>query len=185
MNEPQDTKPENELTKAWCYGWKALSPDGCTYYKGDEFEYTLPRPGEKWGPVNTHPDPVQPDGQDCGGGRLHVHNKPTYAYGPPQCWLWYVRYSQSAIVGSSPEKTGVRALQLRRVSRKAFVRMIRLGWMQRANLRCANLRGADLYDANLQDADLQDAVYDVYTRLPNGEQWTPGIGLAAFTEAQS
>ena len=153
VNETLVTEPQIE----YGYGWKALSPDGCTYYNGDEYQYILPRPGEKWGPVNVHPDPAQPDGRDCGSGRFHVHNKPTYQYGPSSCWLWYVRYPKSAIVGSSGEKTGVIALQLRRVSRNSFIRMIRLGWLTGANLYGAYLRGANLDRANLTDANLTGA----------------------------
>jgi hypothetical protein len=153
MTEQQN--PTSNETTAYGYGWKALDPTGCTYYDGQEYAYILPRPGEKWGPVNVHPEPAQSDGQDCGVGRFHVHNRPTYLYGPPACWLWYVRYPLSAVVGQSDEKTGVTQLQLRRVSRKAFNRMIRLGWLAGANLREANLREANLRGANLREADLR------------------------------
>jgi hypothetical protein len=36
MNKSQATKPENEIIE-YGYGWKALSPDGCTFYDGDEY----------------------------------------------------------------------------------------------------------------------------------------------------
>jgi len=155
VETPVIESPETEIE--YGYGWKALDPLGCTYYNGDEYQYILPRPGEKWGAVNVHPDPAQPDGRDCGAGRFHVHNKPTYQYGPSSCWLWYVRYPKSAIVGSSGEKTGVIALQLRRVSRNSFIRMIRLGWLTGANLYGAYLRAANLDRANLTDAHLYGA----------------------------
>ena len=164
VNETLVTEPQIE----YGYGWKALSPDGCTYYEGQEYQYTLPQPSQKWGAVNVHPDPAQPDGRDCGPGRFHVHNKPTYLYGPPGCWLWYVRYAESAIVGSSDEKTGVSALQLRRVSRRAFIRMIRLGWLARANLTRADLCGAGLRGANLTEAYLRGAnLTEAYLRGAN------------------
>ena len=149
------------------YGWKALDPLGCTYYEGQEYQYILPSPGEKWGSVNAHPNPAQSDGQDCGSGRFHVHNKPTYQYGPSSCWLWYVRYPKSAIVGSSGEKTGVIALQLRRVSRNSFIRMIRLGWLTGANLRGANLDRANLHGAF----------------LPDGTRWTPETDMQKWTQS--
>ena len=137
--------------------WKFLTPYGATEYQGNEFVYNLPGRDEKWSKPTMHPDPFDGvDGDDCGPGRLHAMCKPDARYAPPNWWIWGCR-PVGRIVSQSDEKIGAEGLELRRVSKKAFWRMIRLGWLSRANLSGANLSGADLYGANLSGADLYGA----------------------------
>jgi hypothetical protein len=145
-------------TTRYCYGWKFLTPAGTT--ESDDygsFEYSLPLRGEKWSAVTAHPTPAEPDGRDCGPGRLHVMNKIDAKYAPKVWWPWYVRYDTMRIIGGTKEKTSVSQLQLRRIGPKVFHRMIRLGWTKGANLSGANLSGANLSYANLRGADLRYA----------------------------
>jgi hypothetical protein len=142
-------------------GFKFLTPDGATEYDGQRTIYPLPGPDEKWGPELAHPNPAEPDGQDCGPGRYHVMKKPTNPYGPRNWWPWYAQ-STAATVGESNDKFSTTALRLRRISPKVWHRIIRLGWCRGAdlwdaNLRVADLRGADLRGANLRVADLWGA----------------------------
>jgi hypothetical protein len=147
-------------------GFKFLDASGATHRNGIETVYPLPAPGEKWGPEFIHPDPAEPDGNDCGPGRWHVMKKPNARYAPPNWWPWYVR-STGTVLGDSNEKYGTTALQLRRISPRTWHRMIRLGWcsgaeltgsyLYGADLTGANLYGADLYGANLTGADLTGA----------------------------
>ena len=131
-------------------GWKFLSPNGCTYHAGKEFRYNLPRVGEKWGEWTEHPDPAEPDGRDCGAGRLHIMRVFSSLYAPRHWWPWYAE--GEGLIGESAEKLGVARVRLRRVSRDAFLKMMRMG-----RFRCADLRGADLRGANLRGADLRGA----------------------------
>jgi hypothetical protein len=135
-------------------GWKFLTPWGSTQYNEGEFFYPLPAPGEKWGAWIAHPEPVKPDGKDCGPGRLHVMRRLSAKYAPRTWWPWYVQYR--GVVGESDEKVGARELRLRRVPARVFWRIIRL-WGKGANLRGANLWGADLTGANLWGANLWGA----------------------------
>ena len=132
-------------------GWKFLDPTGCTYWDGAEFQYPLPRPGEKWGPWITAPKTADYDGDDCGHGRLHIMNRLDARYAPSNWWPWFAEWR--GLVGRSNEKTGASAVRLRRVSPRVFARIIRLGWCAGAVVRDANLRGADLSDADLRDAN--------------------------------
>jgi len=136
-------------------GWKFLNQYGATEYEGVETIDPLPRPDEKWGPWLTHPEPAEPDGKDCGAGRWHVMKKLSARYAPVGWWPWFCEYR--GIIGESKEKVGVRELRLKRVSKRVFWRIIRLGWCCGADLRYANLQGADLRSANLQGADLRYA----------------------------
>jgi hypothetical protein len=142
-------------------GWKFLNPYGATIYNGVETLYPLPRPDEKWGPWFVHPQPVEPDGKDCGPGRWHVMNLMSADFATDDWWVWFAEYR--GIIGQSTNKTGVREIRLRRVTRKAFIRVIRWGWCRRANLEGANLiranlEGANLYGANLYGANLEGAI---------------------------
>jgi hypothetical protein len=144
------------------YGWKFLDGSCSTTHEGIITSYPVPAPGEKWGPWMEHPRPAKPDGQDCGPDRYHIMKRPSATYAPVGWWIWYARYEDQDIIGESDEKTGVKRVSLRRVTRKSFMRMIRLGWMCdanlcHANLRYADLRRADLCHANLCDANLRDA----------------------------
>lgn len=147
------------MDSEYVYGWKCLTPYGSTINDYGETFYVLPKLDQKWGDWMVHPNPAQFDGNDCGVGRYHIHKKPTFEYATEQAgrWLWYVRARKSNVLGESDEKYGATEIQLRRVSFKAFTRMIRWGWMRGANLYGANLYGADLQRANLCDADLQRA----------------------------
>ena len=136
-------------------GWKFLTPYGATEYNRKETLYPLPQPGEKWGPWIKHPEPAEPDGCDCGAGRFHVMRKLDACYAPTNWWPWFVEWRGS--VGKSDEKLGCHELRLRRVPKRVFWKIIRLGWCRGANLRGANLRGADLRGANLRGAILREA----------------------------
>ena len=137
----------------YVYGFKVLDPTGCTYYNGKVFQYHLPGPGEKWA-VTEHPSPAKPDGKACGAGRLHIHCKLTFEYGPRAPWPWFARARREDVVGSDSKKFGATRIELRRISPRVFARMLRLGWGRPANLRWANLSGADLSWANLRGAYL-------------------------------
>jgi hypothetical protein len=137
-------------------GFKFLDPAGSTHRNGKETVYPLPRPGEKWGPEFIHPDPADPDGEDCGPGRWHVMKRPDARYAPNNWWPWYVQ-STGTVLGESSEKYSTTALKLRRISPKVWHRIIRLGWCRRSNLYGGNLYWADLKGANLYGADLERA----------------------------
>jgi len=144
------------------HGWKFLTPYGSTIYKGEDFVYSLPQPGQKWGPWIEHPDPAEPDGISCGPGRLHVMKKLSADYAPRGWWPWYVEYSDCDVIGESWGIVSVRKLRLRRLNANSFWRLIRLGYCQGsdlwgANLQEASLWGADLQGANLRAANLREA----------------------------
>lgn len=138
-------------------GWKFLDPTGATHHEGEAFVYALPGPDQDWGPWTVHPDPVEPDGEDCGKGRLHVMNGLNAVYAPSAWWPWRAQYS--GVIGESPEKVGAIAIRLKRVSKYDFWQMLRGGegqgaYLRRANLEVANLKGANLKGANLWRANL-------------------------------
>ena len=142
------------------YGWKFLTPWMTTIYNGVETGYPSPAPGKKWSEWMTHPEPSEPDGEDCGKGRYHVMNKPSADYAPRQWWIWFVQYR--GVIGQSNEKVGVRELRLCRVPALSFWHMIRQGkckdlCLNHAYLSYANLSGAYLSHANLSHADLRGA----------------------------
>ena len=142
--------------------WKFLTPNGATEYQNKEFFYNLPEVGEKWGKPTMHPNPLQePDGNDCGPGGLHLMKSFSAQYAPANWWPWYAR-PVGVVLGQSGEKIRAQGVELRRVRKPVFWRMIRLGWLRGAylrgaNLRGANLRGADLREANLCGAKLREA----------------------------
>ena len=137
--------------------WKFLTPNGATEYQGKEFVYNLPQAGEKWSRPTMHPEPLdEPDGRDCGPGGLHLMKHFGAQYAPMNWYPWYAR-PVGKTLGESGEKIRVQGVELRRVNKKAFHRMIRLGWLRWADLSWANLRGADLREANLRGADLREA----------------------------
>ena len=140
------------------YGFKALDQTGCTYFEGQAFVYNLPRRGEQWA-LTEHPEPGQFDGNECGPGGLHVHNRLSLEYGPPGSWPWFARYRVEAVLGSSEQKTRVTQMELRRIHPRVLARALRppFNWGKGANLRWANLSGADLYGADLSGADLSGA----------------------------
>lgn len=141
------------------YGFKFLTPYGSTFYKGVDFYYNLPHNNQKWSDWTLHPSPVrEKDDLDCGPGRLHVMNRLSAAFAPNNWWVWFVRYELDDIVGQSIEKTGVKRVQLRRINKKTFLKIIRMGYLQ----------GADLQGADLREADLREAEYNEYTKWPKG-----------------
>ena len=164
------------MTDKYAYGWKFLTPYGTTEYDDQLFCYNLPLADEKYGAPTSHPDALKTFDTDnnCGPGRLHLMNKLDARYAPKGAWWpWFARYKTPDLVSKSDEKVGVTSLELRRVTKRAFWRMIRLGWCSAANLRDADLRDANLRHANLWDADLWhanlwDARYNEYTRWPEG-----------------
>ena len=135
-------------------GFKFLTPYGATTRRdingreNGETIYPLPRPDEKWGPWFEHPKPTE-DGESCGSGRWHVMRSISAVYAPSDWWLWYVQAEN--IIGESDEKFSCTRLRLRRISRKVFWRMIRLGWCKGANLLNADLSGVDLREANIDN----------------------------------
>jgi len=144
-------------------GWKFLDPTGSTYYEGKQFQYVLPRPGEKWGGVTYAPDPItEDDSKDCGPGRIHLMKRPTNPYGPRNGWPWYAK-AGGIIREGSDEKFWGTSVQLRMVRPAVWHRIIRLGWCSGADLS-----GADLRSAYLRGADLSNARYNDYTIWPDG-----------------
>ena len=143
------------------YGFKALDPTGATYYGSKRFAYPQPRPGEKWGPWFAHPNPAEPDGQECGPGGWHVHKRLSLQYGPPGAYPWFVQWR--GLLGEGADKVRVRELRLRVITPKALARALRppFNWGTGADLRRANLSRADLYGANLSGAN-----HNTYTRWP-------------------
>ena len=137
------------------YGFKFLNPYGATQYNNEDFLYPLPLPDQKWGEWIEHPDPAEPDGNDCGPGRLHVMLRLSAQYAPNDWYPWFVEWE--GLIGESNEKCGVRRLRLRRITTKAFHKIIRTGYCRGADLTGANLRGADLTGANLRGAYLRGA----------------------------
>ena len=142
------------------YGFKFLNPYGATEYDGNDFIYPLPAPDQKWSDWVEHPDPVEPDGNDCGEGRLHVMNTLSAQYAPSNWWPWFCEWE--GIIGASEEKVGVRRLRLRRINKRAFWKIIRMGYCSGAYLRGAYLRGANLSGADLSGAYLRGALNKEY-----------------------
>ena len=138
--------------------WKFLTPNGATEYQNKEFFYNLPEVGEKWGKPTMHPNPLQePDGADCGSGGLHIMNRFDARYAPAaNWWPWYAR-PVGLVLGESSEKTRAQGVELRRVRKPVFWRMIRLGWLRGADLGGAHLGYADLRGADLRGAKLGGA----------------------------
>ena len=158
------------MAEEYVYGWKFLNPYGVTEYGGEETIYPLPGPNEKWGLALSHPNPIT-DGKDCGPGRYHMMRSLDARHAPSNWWPWFAR--GRGIAGKSGEKVGVHTIEIRRVPRRVFWRIIRLGWCKGANLegadlRKANLEGADLGGANLRGADLREAKTDKNTMWPTG-----------------
>ena len=194
------------------YGWKALGNGGCTYFDGLEFRYNLPRANQRWGNWTHAPNqPETADGQSCGAGGLHLHNKPSFDYAPTCPRLYLARYRSEDILGRDHEKTRVRKCQLLHIPLDKWYQLIRNGkqpnltgaHLIHANLTGANLRDADLRHANLTGADLSradlryaDLRYATLSRahltdadlrraiLPDGSQWTPDIDMTQFTKEQ-
>jgi hypothetical protein len=50
-----------------------------------------------------------------------------------------------------------------------------------SNLKGVNFKGARLYNVNFGGADVQDVLMDVFTILPNGEQWKNGVELTIYS----
>ena len=136
-------------------GFKFLNSYNATTHEGNDFVYPVPPPGEKWGPWFPHPEPAEPDGEDCGAGRIHVMKKLDARYAPTQWWPWFCEYR--GVIGESDEKLGVREIRLRRISQKIFWKIIRLGHCRGAYLAGAYLVGADLAGANLVGANIAGA----------------------------
>ena len=143
------------------HAFKLLDPTGATYRQrrdgSTEMVYTLPRPGEKYGPWMEHPHPTEPDGKACGPGGFHAHKRLSWAYAPLRAWPWWMEWED--LIGEDEDKVRVRRCRLRRIAPKLLWRAMRrpFNWGKRAYLRGANLRRADLRGANLSRADLSDA----------------------------
>ena len=136
-------------------GFKFLNGYNATTYTGKDFIYPVPGPGEKWGPWFLHPEPAEPDGDDCGAGRIHIMKKLDARYAPNHWWPWFCEYR--GVIGESDEKLGAKEIRLRRITESVFWKIIRLGHCSGANLWRADLRDADLRGANLWGADLRGA----------------------------
>jgi hypothetical protein len=141
-------------------GWKFLTPYGATEYDGTETIYPLPQSGEKWGPWFEHPEPGIVDGAPCGPGGWHFMRRPDARYAPRNWWPWYCQVN--GILGQNQERGRAVKIRLRRINKRTWWRIIRLGWCSGADLRYANLRAANLFaaylfGANLIGADLRGA----------------------------
>ena len=145
------------------YGWKFLTPLGSTEgndVPGNEHKrgqaaatyYELPRPGQKWGEWQVHPQPHAPDEKDCGDGRWHIMKRMDARYAPESWWPWFAEYR--GVIGESDEEIGASELRLRRVRPEVFWRIARFGYLQNAHLYGAHLSGANLIGANLCGANL-------------------------------
>jgi len=140
--------------------WKFLSPNGATEYGGKEFFYNLPANGKKWSAPTWHPNPLdEPDGRDRGPGRLHLMKEFDAKYAPSNWWPWYAR-PVGVVLGESDKKVSCQGVVLRRVPKRVFWRMIRLGWLRGADLRRSHLQDANLRGANLRGANLREAILE-------------------------
>jgi len=117
-------------------GFKFLDPSCCTYHNGKAYAYPVPVPGEKWGPWFKHPEPAEPDGDDCGPGGWHIMKRLNASYAPRNWWPWAAQ--GRGLVGESNQKARVHEVRIRRISRYVFWRALRLGWGKEANLRGAD-----------------------------------------------
>ena len=116
-------------------GFKFLNGYNATTHDGKDLVYPVPAPDEKWGSWFAHPKPAEPDGKDCGEGRLHVMKKLDASYAPDNWWVWFCEYR--GVIGESSEKLGVREIRLRRITRKVFWKIVRMGNCRHADLRHA------------------------------------------------
>jgi hypothetical protein len=156
--------------------FKFLDASLATHYKGVETVYPVPAPGEKWGPWLEHPEPVEPDGGDCGPGGYHLMKVCSAEYAPINWWPWW------AEVGESARKARYHRVRLRRISPAVWYRALCLGWGRSANLRNANLRNANLRNANLRSADLRNA--DLRNaNLRNADLWNADLRYANLWNA--
>jgi hypothetical protein len=106
-----------------------------------------------------HPEPATvPDGSDCGPGAFHIMLGWNASYAPNNWWPWYAQIR--GVVGKSHEKARGIEIRIRRIERKTFWKIARLGYLKGANLSWADLSWADLYGADLSGADLSWA--DLY-----------------------
>jgi hypothetical protein len=124
-------------------GWKFLTPYGATEY-GVETIYPLPQPGEKWGPWFEHPEPGIIDNEPCGPGGWHFMHRLDARYAPLNWWPWFCQVD--GVLGQNEEKGRAIKIRLRRINKRTWWRIIRLGWC-----RGANLSGADLSEADLSN----------------------------------
>jgi len=139
------------------YGFKFLNPYGATEYNGVETIYPLPKGNEKWGPWFEHPNPAKFNGEECGPGGWHVMKNLSADCSPTDWWVWFVQWR--GLIGQGNEKIRVAEVRLRRIDKRTFWKIIRMGYCRGANLRgvhlqLADLHGADLRGVNLQKADL-------------------------------
>ena len=135
-------------------GFKFLNPNGATIYEGEEYPYILPQPGEKWGAWFKHPSPSKPDGQPCGYGGWHISKRLNDKWGICR-YPWFAE--GRIILGEDRDKIRVVEIRLRRIPRKLFEKLLRIGWGKNSNLRNADLSDTNLRNANLSSADLSDA----------------------------
>jgi hypothetical protein len=135
--------------------FKFLDPSCCTHRNGKYYPYPTPAPGEKWSEWMEHPEPAEPDGEECGPGGWHVIKKLSAKYAPTVWWPWAAQVR--GVLGEGSDKLRVRAVRLRRITPTLFWRCIRLGWCCRANLNGADLRDANLCGADLRSVNLFDS----------------------------
>jgi len=136
-------------------GFKFLDPTGATYYEGKRFQYNLPHRGERFA-VTVCPDAImEPDGEDCGPGGLHLMKYLDARYAPNIWWPWHARGYH--VLGQGTEKARVTEIWLRPIAPKMFHRLLRSGFGAAHDLYGADLSGADLSGADLSVADLSRA----------------------------
>ena len=137
-------------------GWKFLAPDLGTHSKYGNFYYVAPRPDQEWADWTVHPEPGQPNDNDCGPGGLHIMLDLDACYAPTNWWPWRVRWLSEDELGRSYKKVRVIKLQLKRVPPRTWWRYLRR-FGHRTNLRGAHLTEAYLVKANLEGANLEGA----------------------------
>jgi uncharacterized protein YjbI with pentapeptide repeats len=132
-------------------GFKFLNPNGATIYDGKEYPYILPQPGEKWGAWFKHPDPAKPDRQACGYGGWHISKRLNDEWGKGR-YPWFAE--GRIVLGEDEQKIRVVEIRLRRVPRKLFEKLLKIGWGKYSTLRRSDLSGSDLSGSDLSGSNL-------------------------------
>jgi hypothetical protein len=130
-------------------GLKFLDPALCTEHEGVRTSYVSAITG--W---MDHPNPVEPDGSDCGPGGWHIMLRCSAVYASKNWWPWHAEIA--GVLGQSDEKARGASVHIKAIAPKLWWRYLRR-FGAKANLGGADLRGADLGGANLRGANLRGA----------------------------